>query len=188
MLVCACICLYVHVFFFLFCPRRKREKVAQARTWCPAMCCQKGNQMSAKRLRRFWDSNTRLQGDMCQYLPLSQRWLWHFAKFVNYICQVKYIHIQTIHTYTCNTCNTCNTCKYSHIHACANHGGEGSLGGCGRRCMSQEATKLPQEAGTGLGTGSTSSALSWLLIQPSGGGAVQGPRRGEEGGVREIRF
>ncbi len=50
----ASMCLYLYVcacFFFLVCPRRKREKVAQARTWCPAMCCQKGNQMSTKRLR-----------------------------------------------------------------------------------------------------------------------------------------
>ena len=105
MLVCACICLYVHVFFFLFCPRRKREKVAQARTWCPAMCCQKGNQMSAKRLRRFRDSNTRLQGDMCQYLPLSQRWLWHLVKFWDF-----YIFSQ-IHTHSDNTY------IYIHIHS-----------------------------------------------------------------------
>ena len=67
--------MYVYVFFFLFCSRRKREKVAQARTWCPAMCCQKGNQMPAKLLRQFWDSNIRLQSDMGQYLPLSQLWL-----------------------------------------------------------------------------------------------------------------
>ena len=50
LLVCAWICVYVYVFVFLFCTRRKREKVAQARTWCPAMCCQKGNQMPAKLL------------------------------------------------------------------------------------------------------------------------------------------
>ena len=145
LLVCAWICVYVYVFVFLFCTRRKREKVAQARTWCPAMCCQKGNQMPAKLLRRFWVSNTRRQSDMCPSLPLSQLWLWHFMKFwctyslkSNTHTYRQYIHIRT-YTY-----NTCNTCTYRHIHACANHGRKGSLGGCGRRCMSQGTTKLPQ--------------------------------------------
>ncbi len=76
--VYACICMYVHVFDFMFCTRRKREKVAQARTWCPAMCFQKANERAAKPLGRFWDSNTCLHSDMCSYVPLSQLWLWHY--------------------------------------------------------------------------------------------------------------
>ena len=157
LLVLTCISMYLHVFDFLFCTQHKREKVAQARTWCPAMCYQKAIKRAAKPLRWFWDSNTRLHSDMYPYVPLSQPWLWHYVEFVGIymlLCKIHthtdntfiYIHIRTqymhIHTYTCTYMLI--VASYIHIHACANHGREGSLGGCGRRCMSQGATKLPQ--------------------------------------------
>ena len=77
---------------------------------------------------------------VCPTEPTVALTLWQVW---GYICHCeRYIHIQTIHTYTYSYIQihayTCNTSIYRPIHACANHGREGSLGGCGRRSMSQE--------------------------------------------------
>jgi hypothetical protein len=74
---------------------------------------------------------------VCPTEPTVALTLWQVCGYI-YHCQ-RYIHIQTIHTYTYIYIQIyAYTCIYRHIHACANHGREGSLGGCGRRSMSQE--------------------------------------------------
>ena len=163
------------------------------------MCYQKAIKRAAKPLSWFWDSNTRLHSDMYPYVPLSQPWLWHYVEFVGiymFLCKIHthtdntfiYIHIRTqymhIHTYTCTYMLI--VASYIHIHACANHGREGSLGGCGRRSMSQGATQLPQSVGMRLGIWSTSVDLAWDPIQPRGGGRFRDLRQWRRGGVREI--
>ena len=139
--VSVCMCMY---FFFCFAQDAKGKRLPRPGPGALQCAVKKGIKCQQNGLD---DSGTRTPVYRVTCVSIyhwanagSDTW-WNLGIF---ICQIKYIHIQTIHTYTCNTCNTCNTCTYSHIHACANHGREGSLGGCGRRCMSQEATKLPQ--------------------------------------------
>jgi hypothetical protein len=191
--------MYMHVFHFLFCTRRKREKVAQARTWFPAMCVQKGNQRAAKPLGRIWDSNTRLHSDMWLYVPLSQLWLWHYDKFVGIYTIVKdtYTYRQYIHIHT-------YTYRYMHIHAYTDTYmhvpitvGRGLWGAVADALCLRKWYNFPNRLWWGLGLGQQArirpgtapSRVGWAVQGPptaaEGGGARNGVVGGHRDGVKK---
>ena len=194
--------MYMHVFHFLFCTRRKREKVAQARTWFPAMCFQKGNQRAAKPLGQVWDSNTRLHSDMWLYVPLSQLWLWHYDKFVGIYTIVKDTNTyrQYIHIYT-------YTYRYMHIHAIQAYTdtymhvpitvGRGLWGAVADALCLRKWYNFPNRLWWGLGLGQQArirprtapSRVGWVVQGPptaaEGGGARNGVAGGHRDGVKK---